>query len=223
MPKGVQLTHRNCIANLQQLAHPVFSKYYNEAFNTTQEVALTIPPFFHIYGFNSILNLCVKEGATVVTIPKFTAEDYIKALVKYRPNLIFVVPSLLQFLAAHPSVTGDILQSVEQVVVGAAAASIKVQESFKNKCGRDIIILHGYGMTESSPVTLLTPLQSLPSKSASVGKLFPNTEARIVSLKDGSTLGPNKTGEIHFRGPQVRLHAQLINSSSLFRTIFFFL
>lgn len=204
LPKGVLLTHRNCIANIEQAGHARFSKYHTDNRKSTEaETILTIPPFFHIYGFNGTLNVPIKEGSQVVTIPKFVPEDYIKALVEHKPNILFVVPALLQFLAGHPSVRKEMLESVEQVVVGAAAASVQLQEKFKTKCQRDVHILHGYGMTETSPATLLTPLHPLPGKSASVGQLFPNTEARIISLITGKTLGPNQSGEIHFRGPQV--------------------
>lgn len=58
-------------------------------------------------------------------------------------------------------------------------------------------------MTESSPATLLTPLTPNPEKTGSAGQLLPNTEARIVSVTDGSVLGAHKTGELQFRGPQV--------------------
>lgn len=203
LPKGVQLTHRNCIANLKQLGHPTFSKYSSEAFLVEKETILCIPPFFHIFGLNGALNHSLQNGANVVTLPQFKPEEYIKALLTYRPQLLFVVPTLMTFLATHPSVTKDMLSSVDQMVVGAAAASAELQEKMITKCDRDVIILQGYGMTEMSPVALLTPLQPLPGKTASVGKLFPNTQARIISLSTGMPVGPNEPGEIHFRGPQV--------------------
>lgn len=203
LPKGVQLSHRNCIANLQQLAHPTFSKYYNDAYLVKGENIFCIPPFFHIYGLNGVLNLGLKEGVHVITLPRFTPEDYIAALVRHRPHILFVVPALLQFLASHPSVTADMLSSVDQIVVGAAAATAALQLRMREKCKKELLILHGYGMTETSPVTLLSPLQSMPGKEASVGKLFPNTEARILSLTTGASVGPHEVGEIQFRGPQV--------------------
>jgi 4-coumarate--CoA ligase len=58
-------------------------------------------------------------------------------------------------------------------------------------------------MTESSPVTLYAPLCTPPSKSASTGKLYTNTEARIVSLADGKNVGAMQTGELYIRGPQI--------------------
>lgn len=95
------------------------------------------------------------------------------------------------------------LEPVSEVLVGAAAATVQLQEKFKSKCVEDVAIRQGYGMTEASPVTLLTPLQSDKSKAGSTGQLLPSMEARIVSITDGTVLGPNKSGELQFRGPQV--------------------
>lgn len=107
------------------------------------------------------------------------------------------------FLASHPSVTKEILEPVYEVLVGAAAATVQLQEKFKTKCMEDIAIRQGYGMTEAAPVTLLTPLKADPSKAGSTGQVLPNMEARIVSITDGTAQGANKTGELQFRGPQV--------------------
>uniref|UniRef100_A0A182U4H2 AMP-dependent synthetase/ligase domain-containing protein n=1 Tax=Anopheles melas TaxID=34690 RepID=A0A182U4H2_9DIPT len=133
----------------------------------------------------------------------FIPEDYIQCLAEFRPQFLFVVPSLLLFLATHPKVTPDLLSSVDSVLVGAAPASLQLQEKFKNKVGRDIDIAQGYGMTESSPVTLCTPHRYDLSKVGTCGQLYPNTEAKIVSLSDGSNLGPHQTGELYLRGPQI--------------------
>ena len=109
-----------------------------------QDISLTVLPFFHIYGFNGILNKCIQEGLHVVTMPKFTPEDYIKALVQHRPTYLFVVPSLLLFLATHPSVTRDHLSSVKSVTSGAAPATEGLLQKFRQKLDRnDVIIRQG--------------------------------------------------------------------------------
>lgn len=107
------------------------------------------------------------------------------------------------FLASHPAITKEMLAPVCEVLVGAAAATVQLQEKFRSKCVEDIEIRQGYGMTEASPVTLLTPVKSDKSKAGSCGQLLPSMEARIVSIADGTVVGANKTGELQFRGPQV--------------------
>lgn len=218
MPKGVELTHNNLVANLVQGTHPEFAKYYRPEYAGITETILTIPPFFHIYGFNAILNMCLKTRNHLVSIPRFIPEDYIQCLVEFRPKFLFVVPSLMLFLATHPKVTPDHLSSVDMVLVGAAAASLQLQEKFRQKCGRDVDIAQGYGMTESSPVTLCTPFKYDQSKVGTCGKLYPNTQAKIVSLTDGSNQGPHQTGELYVRGPQI-MKGYLKNDSATRETV----
>ncbi|KAJ2951632.1 hypothetical protein O0L34_g13790 [Tuta absoluta] len=204
MPKGVCLTHKNLVSNLKQVMCPKIMKYEGE--KGKGDVVLTVPPFFHIYGFNGILNYNLILGYHLVTIPKFTPDDYIKCLIEYQPTTLFVVPSLLAFLATHPLVKKEHLQSVETIMVGAAPTTDSMLEKFLLKCEKtkdQIKLLQGYGMTESSPVTLMTPYVYPYNKVGSAGQLVPSTQARIVSLTTGEHLGPHKSGELLLRGPQV--------------------
>ncbi|XP_044255600.1 probable 4-coumarate--CoA ligase 1 [Tribolium madens] len=204
LPKGVMLSHHNLVANLVQGEHPALEDL--ETKDGKKHTVLTVLPFFHIYGFNGILNLCLKHGSHIVTIPRFTPEDYLKTLVKYKPSFIFVVPSLLLFLASHPAVTKEHLSSIEAVQSGAAPLTEGLLQKFRQKVGRDdILIRQGYGMTESSPVTFCMPKLTPPSKIGTIGLPYPGTEAKIISLSTGEPLGTHKSGELLVRGPQVMM------------------
>ncbi|XP_049875071.1 probable 4-coumarate--CoA ligase 1 [Pectinophora gossypiella] len=204
MPKGVMLTHKNLVTNLKQAQTPKMMKYEGEKGKC--DVVLTVPPFFHIYGFNGILNYNLTLGYHVVTMPKFTPDDYIRCLVEYQPTTLFVVPSLLAFLATHPQVKKEHLQCVETIMVGAAPTTDSMLEKFLLKCEKtkdQIKLLQGYGMTESSPVTIMTPYEYPYGKVGAAGQLVPSTLARIVSLTTGENLGPHKSGELLVKGPQM--------------------
>jgi Acyl-CoA synthetases (AMP-forming)/AMP-acid ligases II len=64
----------------------------------------------------------------------------------------------------------------------------------------------GYGMTETGPVTLFAPRDVPLSKMGSCGKIVPYTQAKVVDLTTGQSLGPHQSGELLIRGPQVSKH-----------------
>lgn len=203
MPKGVKLTHKNCAVNLEQCKHPDFVNHTPTS-ETEQERVLSVLPFFHTYGFNGILNTALMYGMHMITIPKFTPEAYIECVLKYKPTILFVVPSLLLFLASHPAVTAETLSSIKEVTSGAAPGPKSLIDKFKYKLGRDnVSIRQGYGMSETSPCTTLTPWNLPASKLGSVGQLVKGTQARIVSLTTKEDLDAHQSGELYVRGPQV--------------------
>ncbi|GLH16158.1 Luciferin 4-monooxygenase, partial [Gryllus bimaculatus] len=145
LPKGVMLTHRNLVANIE---------------------CMSVPQLRH-------------------------------------PTLLAVVPSLLQFLAVHPAVTREMLQSVRVVVSGAAPATEALLNKFRLKSGRDdLVVSQGYGMTETAPVTLLVPLAVRREKETSIGRVIPNTRARVLRA-DGADAAPREHGELLVTGPQL--------------------
>ena len=64
--------------------------YVNVSVDTSQEVILSVLPFFHIYGFNGILNASIMHGMHIITLPKFTPEDYLACVAKYRVSASLV-------------------------------------------------------------------------------------------------------------------------------------
>ncbi|KAK9876551.1 hypothetical protein WA026_013926 [Henosepilachna vigintioctopunctata] len=183
VPKGVMLSHYNLVANLFQVAHPdiAFEASVDDPF-----VVFTVLPFFHIFGFNTILNSNLRMKMHLVTMPRFSPEDYIQALITYKPKMLFVVPSLMTFLTDNSN-------------------SYSLAERFKRKFGDQINVRQGYGMTETSPVTHLSHQVAPPTKHNTIGVPIPNTTARVVDLITGESLGPNKSGELQVKGPQVMM------------------
>lgn len=137
LPKGVMLSHKSLTVNIRQYSHPQLMDYELPGTGAAQEIVLTVLPFYHIYGFNVILNYQAYLGAHVITIPKFTPQDYVACLIKYKPTVIFAVPSLLLFLATHPEITAQHLSSLRLIFSGAAPMKQSLADKIKEKLGHD--------------------------------------------------------------------------------------
>lgn len=77
------------------------------------------------------------------------------------------------------------------------------EDKLKVKAKKDITVLQGYGLSEA-PVASATPIAEANYPGA-IGAPIPNTKMIIVALDDATEtpLGPNKTGEVYVKGPQV--------------------
>jgi acyl-CoA synthetase (AMP-forming)/AMP-acid ligase II len=205
LPKGVMLTHRNIVANLVQLAAV-------EHHDLTALVAVL--PFFHIYGMVVILNFGLMRGLTVVTMPRFEFEPFLKVLQDWRIELAHIVPPVAIALAKHPVVDNYDLSRLRWLLSAAAPLGSEVTSAIEARLG--VRMRQGYGMTEASPASHYTgPDERRPGK---VGTLVPNTECRIVSTETGGELGANEPGEVWIRGPQV-MKGYLNNPEATARTV----
>jgi acyl-CoA synthetase (AMP-forming)/AMP-acid ligase II len=191
LSKGVMLSHRNLVANIAQVLSA--SHVHDD------DVLIAVLPFFHIYGMQVLMNTGLWAGATIVTLPRFDLEQFLEVHQTYRATRTFVAPPIVVALAKHPVVDKYDLSSLDQVFSGAAPLSAELAQECARRIGCDVV--QGYGMTEASPVTHLTPPGML--KLGSVGVTAPNTETRIVDPASGEDLGLGADGEIWVRGPQV--------------------
>ena len=66
-------------------------------------------PFFHIYGLTVILNLALWRGATVITMPGFDLEEFLRLLQGHRASVACIVPPIVMALAKHPAVDGALV------------------------------------------------------------------------------------------------------------------
>jgi acyl-CoA synthetase (AMP-forming)/AMP-acid ligase II len=193
LPKGVMLTHRNLVANVLQSTaqQPV----------TADDTLIGVLPLFHIYGLSVVMNAVLRNGATLVTMPRFDLDGYLALVQEHRATKAHLVPPIVLALAKSPVVERYDLSSLELVNSGAAPLSAELQQATAQRIGCPVV--QGYGMTESSPVTHVTPLDPARHRLGSIGPPVPNTECRIVDLLSGAELGPGEEGEVCVRGPQV--------------------
>ncbi len=191
LSKGVMLTHRNLVANIAQTLAP--------AEITEDETFVAVLPFFHIYGMQVLMNCGLRAGGTIVTLPRFELEQFLTVHQDYGVTRSFVAPPIVVALAKHPLVDRFDMSALEQVFSGAAPLSGELALEAGERLGCEVV--QGYGMTELSPVSHLTPVGWF--KPGSVGVTAPNTETAIVDIETGEFLGTDQEGEVWVRGPQV--------------------
>nr|WP_204332122.1 4-coumarate--CoA ligase family protein [Geodermatophilus sabuli] len=207
LPKGVMLTHRNLVANVVQM-RPIMDVHEGD------ERIIAVLPFFHIYGLTVLMNQGLAVGGTVVTLPRFDLEDFLRVIQDQRITRAFVAPPIVLALAKHPLVDQFDLSSLRTITSGAApldeSLALACQQRLRQGADTGVTVAQGYGMTELSPVSHSTPDtgQEPPGAAAdvpkgSVGYALPNTECRLVDPATGEDVAAGLRGELWVRGPQV--------------------
>jgi acyl-CoA synthetase (AMP-forming)/AMP-acid ligase II len=141
------------------------------------------------------------SGTTIVTMPRFEMESFLKAVQDYNVSLAHLVPPIVLGLSKNPIVDNYSLPSLKTIFSGAAPLGEELTRACMKRIGCNV--RQGYGMTETSPVTHSSPAPPHDVKFGSVGVPAPNTECKIIDLDTGAPLGPNERGEVCVRGPQI--------------------
>jgi acyl-CoA synthetase (AMP-forming)/AMP-acid ligase II len=196
LPKGVMLTHRNLVANLCQCQGMENWECFGE-----EDTVLAALPYFHIYGMVVIMKLGLANGATIVSVPRFDFQEFLGIVQKYRLTVLPLVPPIVLGMVKSPAVSQFDLSSVRLVFSGAAPLGEDLARALSKQLGCPVT--QGYGMTEASPVTHLSPTRNVTLKPGSAGRVIPNTEVKIVDPVTGDELGRNQEGELLMRGPQI--------------------
>ena len=191
LPKGVMLSHRNLVANIEQCQHAL---RYQDG-----EVALAALPFFHIYGMQVLMNGLLANGVTAVTMPRFDMVEALQAVQDLKITRFFAVPPIVLGLANAPIVGDYDTSSIRQVFSGAAPLGAELAAQAAERLGCEVV--QGYGMTELSPVSHSTVEGDF--RPGTSGVTISNTESRIVDPETGEDQDVGGRGELWVRGPQV--------------------
>ncbi|XP_017787248.1 PREDICTED: 4-coumarate--CoA ligase 1-like [Nicrophorus vespilloides] len=205
LPKGVKITHRNLVSNIAQ-SNTQGLRYNTETTGNNQDIIPLVLPLFHIYGLSSIGFTKLSRGCKLVTVPKFNTDSFSKLLHQCSPNLLFAVPPMVLMLLNNPQLQLEKVSSLRSIISGAAPLGSEDICRLKEKTGGKVNLMQMYGLTECSPVThkQSTDLKN-GIKVGGSGFLLPNTKAKIVKIDDRDCvgLGPNESGELLIKGPQV--------------------
>jgi len=195
LQKGVMLSHRNLVMNIEQTLSAL------DGGMRESDVVMGVLPFFHIYGMVVVMSLALRAGATVISIPRFDLEEFLSLVQEHRATVAFLVPPILVGLAKHPVVEKYDLSSLRWIMSGAAPLGKELAVATGKRLG--CLVFQGYGLTETSPVSHVMPVRKEKIKPGSVGPPAPSTECRIVDVSSGEDVEPGEPGEIWIRGPQV--------------------
>lgn len=149
-PKGVEITHKNYVANTLQYNHLFYQNPdYKE--KLTRARVLCFLPMYHAMAQNIFIACAVTRGVPVYIMPKFDFNKVLEYIGKYRITELHLVPPVVVALAKSPAVRSGKydLSSIEAVGSGAAPLGREASEEFESlwEPGR-INLRQGWGMTE---------------------------------------------------------------------------
>lgn len=194
-PRGAQLTHRNLVANQQQV------RPWIHGCQDGEWTTYAILPFFHAMGTTVFLTTCVSRGMQIVIFPNFDVELVLEAQQKAPANFFVGAPPIFDSVARNAEAKGVDLTSIGLSFCGSMKLPDPLVERWERQTGTPII--EGYGMTETSPVTLVNPANE-HRRTGTIGIPVPSTEMKVVDVEDGSTeVARGAEGELMVRGPQV--------------------
>jgi len=147
-----------------------------------------------------ILNECLYLGCMNVMMRRFDLERLLKNIETFGVTLAPLVPPIVLALAKQSMISGYDLSQLKTIFCAAAPLSADLTRECSERIG--CLIKQGYGMTEASPATHMSPHERARIKSGSVGVCVPNTQCKVVD-EQGKELNANQEGEILVRGPQV--------------------
>jgi fatty-acyl-CoA synthase len=197
-PKGATLSHTNILNN---------GFFVTDTINFTHEDRLAIPvPFYHCFGMVMGNLGCTTHGATmVIPAPGFDPEATLRAVQDERCTAVYGVPTMFIAMQNHPKFHDFDLSSLR---TGCMAGSICPVEVMK-RCINDMHMAEvsiAYGMTETSPVSTQTRADDdLDRRTATIGRVHPHVEIKIVDPATGETVERGQPGEFCTRGYSVMI------------------
>lgn len=193
-PKGAMLTHRNILADLE-----IVTRWMQ--LNPDGGNCLSAYPMFHIAGL-FFCSCAIYMGWGQVLIPNPRDTDHIcKEMARYRPSFIANVPSLYFLLMSNPKFKTLDHSSLDICVSAAAPFPEESQKELEKIVGKNKLV-EAYGMSETSPLTVMNPVKG-QKKLGAIGLPLPNTELKLLQPGTGEIVGTGEPGEICVKGPMV--------------------
>lgn len=190
-PKGAELSHLNIVLNAR-LSDTMYPR-------KDADVHLLTLPLFHSFGQVVQMNAGFYNRATLVLLPRFSADDALALMDKYDVTIFAGVPTMYWALLHHPEAEKFDLEKISRNLrlckSGGASLPVEVLKGFEEKFKTKIT--EGYGLSETSPVAVFNRYGE--TKSGSIGFPVWGVEVKIVD-ENGKEITDGEIGEICIRG-----------------------
>ncbi|ELY4001584.1 long-chain-fatty-acid--CoA ligase FadD [Cronobacter dublinensis] len=195
--KGAMLTHRNMLANLEQVLGT-----YGPLLHRGKELVVTALPLYHIFALTMNCLLFIELGGqnVLITNPR-DIPGLVKELGKYPFTAMTGVNTLFNALLNNKDFHKLDFSSLHLSAGGGMPVHQAVAERWEKLTGQ--FLLEGYGLTECSPLVSVNP-HDIDYHSGSIGLPVPSTEVKLID-DDGNEVAPGEPGELCIKGPQVML------------------
>ena len=197
-PKGATLSHRNILNN---------GFFVTETINFGPTDRLAIPvPFYHCFGMVMGNLGCTTHGATmIIPAPGFDPQVTLRTVQDERCTGVYGVPTMFIAMQNAPDFADYDLSTLRTGIMAGSICPVEVMR----RCLDDMHMAEvsiAYGMTETSPVSTQTRSDDdLERRTATIGRVHPHVEIKVIDPGTGQTLPRGETGELCTRGYSVMI------------------
>jgi fatty-acyl-CoA synthase len=197
-PKGATLSHHNILNN---------GYFVGELCDYTERDSICIPvPFYHCFGMVMGNLAATSHGAAmVIPAPSFDPVATLRAVEAERCTSLYGVPTMFIAELAAPEFGEFDLSSLRTGIMAGSPCPVEVMKQVIDRMGMTEVSIC-YGMTETSPVSTQTRADdSLERRVATVGRVGPHLEVKVIDPVTGLTTLRGVPGELCTRGYSVML------------------
>jgi long-chain acyl-CoA synthetase len=191
-PKGAELTHLNLHRNAD-----VASRTTCEI--EAGDIVFGGLPLFHSFGQTVGMNATLMVGATLTLVPKFDPAEALETIQRDGVTHFYGVPTMYGALLHHPERESYDTSTLRQCITGGASMPVEVLRGFEEAFGA--IVLEGYGLSETSPVSSSNHPE-MERKPGSIGTPLEGVEMKVVD-EDDNEVPQGEVGEIVIRGHNI--------------------
>ncbi len=197
-PKGATLSHHNILNN---------GYFVGELLDYTEADRVCLPvPFYHCFGMVMGNLGCTTHGATIVIpAPSFDPAATLTAVAGERCTSLYGVPTMFIAELGSNGFADHDLSSLRTGIMAGSPCPVEVMKRVIAEMHMDGVAIC-YGMTETSPVSTQTrPDDDVERRTATVGRVMPHLEIKVIDPATGSVVERGEPGELCTRGYSVML------------------